>query len=164
MRTKTVKRYWCDFCNKAGLSASHMIKHEKHCTMNPERECRCCKLVADSRDMNFEATPVKNLSALLIPIKTKSERLQPLYNQDRHETAWKLEKEISTEIAAVVPTIREAVAGCPMCFFAAIRQSGLSPYQVDGFDLKAEMAEILQGIRDDEENQRDMLSSYYAGI
>lgn len=164
MRTKTVKRYWCDFCNKSGLSASHMTKHEKHCTMNPNRECRCCKLVDGQREVGFIPPQLPALSALLAVPSEKFKRLQPLYNQDRYETAWKLEKEITDDIDAAMVQLREAVSGCPMCLFAAIRQSGMPPNRVDGFDLKAEMAEILQGIRDDEENERDMLASYYAGI
>lgn len=44
MKKKKVWRYWCEFCKKAGQSASHMSRHEKHCTLNPERECRLHKL------------------------------------------------------------------------------------------------------------------------
>jgi hypothetical protein len=43
MRKKKVWRYWCDFCGKGGCSASSMVKHEKHCTMNPNRICGFCK-------------------------------------------------------------------------------------------------------------------------
>lgn len=42
MRKKKVWRYYCDFCGKANCSGGHMAKHEKHCTMNPNRECRMC--------------------------------------------------------------------------------------------------------------------------
>lgn len=65
MRTKMVKRHWCDFCNKAGLSASAMARHEKHCTMNPNRACRVCGMVADGRDSDFVPQTVAQLSALL---------------------------------------------------------------------------------------------------
>ena len=43
MKKKKVWRYWCDFCGKGGCRASAMSQHEKHCTMNPQRECRICK-------------------------------------------------------------------------------------------------------------------------
>ena len=43
MRQKRVWRYYCDFCKKSGCSSHHIKKHEKHCTMNPNRECRMCK-------------------------------------------------------------------------------------------------------------------------
>ena len=35
-------RYYCDFCGKSGGSKYHMLKHEKHCTKNPNRICRIC--------------------------------------------------------------------------------------------------------------------------
>lgn len=45
MRTRTVKRYYCDHCKKAGLSRFHMEKHERGCTANPNRVCGMCQLV-----------------------------------------------------------------------------------------------------------------------
>lgn len=43
MTKKQVWRYACDFCGKKSLSSGHMKTHEKHCTANPNRECRMCK-------------------------------------------------------------------------------------------------------------------------
>jgi hypothetical protein len=45
MTRKQTWRYKCDFCGKTGYSAGSMGKHEKHCTANPNRECRVCKMV-----------------------------------------------------------------------------------------------------------------------
>jgi len=42
MRERTVRRYYCDHCKKAGGSRFHMESHEKHCTKNPDRSCRMC--------------------------------------------------------------------------------------------------------------------------
>ncbi len=42
MKTQRRWRYYCDFCKKSGGSKSAMLLHEKHCTMNPNRECRMC--------------------------------------------------------------------------------------------------------------------------
>jgi hypothetical protein len=42
MRERKVSRFWCDHCNKSGGSRFHMIRHEKHCTKNPDRACRMC--------------------------------------------------------------------------------------------------------------------------
>lgn len=41
---KTVKKtvHYCEFCNKKGFQAPAMLKHERHCTMNPARECGMC--------------------------------------------------------------------------------------------------------------------------
>lgn len=43
MRRKRSWRYYCDFCKKSGGSASSLSVHERHCTMNPGRECRMCE-------------------------------------------------------------------------------------------------------------------------
>lgn len=42
MRVKKVNRYYCDFCKKSNCSKHAMELHEKHCTMNPDRQCRLC--------------------------------------------------------------------------------------------------------------------------
>lgn len=43
MRKKQVWRYYCDHCGKGSLSGGHMRNHERHCTANPNRECRMHK-------------------------------------------------------------------------------------------------------------------------
>ena len=42
---KKVKRwrYYCDYCKKSGASGGHMARHEKSCTMNPNRTCLMCQ-------------------------------------------------------------------------------------------------------------------------
>ena len=40
MRTKRKIVYYCDFCKKKSLRSLKV--HEKHCTANPDRECRLC--------------------------------------------------------------------------------------------------------------------------
>ena len=42
MKRRRVWRYSCDYCKKSNCSASAMSLHEKHCTMNPGRDCRMC--------------------------------------------------------------------------------------------------------------------------
>lgn len=42
MRTKTVSRYYCDHCKKSGGQRAAMERHEKGCTLNPDRYCRMC--------------------------------------------------------------------------------------------------------------------------
>jgi len=34
--------YYCEYCNKHRLRSDVIKKHEKHCTLNPNRECRLC--------------------------------------------------------------------------------------------------------------------------
>ena len=47
MRTAMRPRYYCDHCNKGNGSPSAMRRHERGCTLNPQRECGMCKMVAD---------------------------------------------------------------------------------------------------------------------
>ncbi len=42
MRKEKRWRYYCDFCNKAGGHRYYMERHEKSCTLNPNRKCRMC--------------------------------------------------------------------------------------------------------------------------
>lgn len=45
MKQKRVWRYYCDHCRKGGCGKAAMLKHERHCIRNPQRECRMCKHV-----------------------------------------------------------------------------------------------------------------------
>lgn len=56
MQTKTVKRYYCDFCKKSGGSSYHMKKHESSCTKNPNRVCGMCAIVGGSQKTIRELT------------------------------------------------------------------------------------------------------------
>lgn len=42
MKQKLVWRFWCEHCHKGGCGKWQMERHEKHCTLNPNRECRMC--------------------------------------------------------------------------------------------------------------------------
>ena len=47
MRTAMRPRYYCDHCNKGNGSPSAMKRHERGCTVNPDRVCGMCKMQAD---------------------------------------------------------------------------------------------------------------------
>ena len=47
MRTAMRPRYYCDHCNKGNGSPSAMRRHERGCTLNPNRVCGMCKMLAD---------------------------------------------------------------------------------------------------------------------
>lgn len=42
MKTKTVKRYYCDHCGKGGQSSYCITRHESTCIRNPLRACPAC--------------------------------------------------------------------------------------------------------------------------
>lgn len=46
MRTAMRPRYYCDHCNKGNGSPSAMRRHERGCTLNPQRVCGMCKMLA----------------------------------------------------------------------------------------------------------------------
>ncbi|MCG3203975.1 MAG: hypothetical protein KCHDKBKB_00652 [Elusimicrobia bacterium] len=107
MKTVTKKVYYCEFCkNKKGLSASHMSRHERHCTMNPNRECRLCGRTWAPADWD----KIKVMDSLIEALKPSSSKnsLTPSYievtanNKDGVE---KLEKMIK----------------CPACTFTYLR-------------------------------------------
>lgn len=45
MQTKTKEVFYCEHCNKHGLSKSAMLRHEKFCSSNPlnQHACYTCK-------------------------------------------------------------------------------------------------------------------------
>ena len=137
MRTKTVKRHWCDFCNKAGLQAHAMAKHERHCTMNPNRACRTCRLI----DGGNGPTP-QELRALVALLPTPVAQ-----DWDYNGNASLRFDQFMLDMAEVAPKLREAADGCPACMLAAIRQAGVYVSLVEGFDFKKEMAEVLDAAR-----------------
>lgn len=47
MRTAMRPRYYCDHCNKGSGSPSAMKRHERGCTLNPQRNCQMCARLAD---------------------------------------------------------------------------------------------------------------------
>jgi hypothetical protein len=44
VKTLTKPVYYCDHCGRHRLVASVIERHEETCTLNPQRECRWCRL------------------------------------------------------------------------------------------------------------------------
>lgn len=42
MKTRTVKRHYCDYCRKASFQRPSMERHEAACFKNPNRKCPVC--------------------------------------------------------------------------------------------------------------------------
>jgi len=143
MRKKRVWRYYCEYCGKGGCSAGAMSKHEKHCTMNPNRECRMCEIMG-------EAQP--DMSKLLAMLPTgesfKKEDGFGSYSYPGLDGA----------VNEIMPTLLEITNNCPMCIFSILRQRGLLPmYQ--GFNLNEELKKFWAEIndREDQETVNDAL-------
>ena len=122
MRTKRVNRYYCDFCRKSGCSAPHMAKHERHCTMNPNRECGVCKM------LNLRQQPMAVLLAL-----------QPNpADYPATDEFGAIPRELSEAAEASLQELRDATDDCPACILAALRQGRICIPAI-GYDFRREM-------------------------
>ena len=113
MRTKTVKRYYCDHCKKAGCSAGHMKRHEASCTGNPNRICRMCGV--QSRDWKVVTSVLVRIPVLAL----NDEVICDDWQRDTTEESFK--------------AMEDSLDGCPACILAALRQS--KSYRT-GWDFK----------------------------
>lgn len=108
MKTKKVNRYYCDFCTKANCSSSAMRLHERHCTMNLNRQCRMCR------------------SSRNLPTLTK---LFPATSAYYDKDGKDLQEENLKKIC-------KSCGGCPACILAMLRQSSNTKFFF--FDYKEE--------------------------
>lgn len=126
---KTIKKnvYYCEYCNKHGLSAGAMAKHEKHCTANPDRICRLCGNTEGYKD---EIEEIKSRYKLI------KEKVDFLPGIESMKVEWVGNKVTLEEIYDI------ANDGCPNCMLSIIRLSGLSAGWHDlDFDYKKNLAQ-----------------------
>jgi hypothetical protein len=131
---KQVWQYHCDFCKKKMYSSSAMSKHERHCTLNPDRECRMCliseriqqpipeliKLLPNPADYK---NVINNGVILISDLSIYDPEEYPGYDD---------------AIAAALIRLRGETSNCPACILSAIRQSKVFVHSVP-FDYKAEL-------------------------
>ncbi len=132
---KKVKRwrYYCDFCKKVGSQGPPMERHEKNCTMNPDRGCGMC----DRLDNSFPE-PIEVLMAPLKELEVLRAEL-PRFSELREETKVAIEK------------LREKAGGCPACMLAAIRQSQ-TPFIQGLFVYKEEVESFWKEVNENQAN------------
>jgi hypothetical protein len=122
---KTVKKnvYYCDFCNKRGLSATHIKRHELGCTANPRRECRLC-----GED--------KHIETFIILIQERFE----IVDCEPDEFSGYTQKIVWHGEPVTLNEILEISEGCPNCTLAILRQTKLNHAIFDiKYDYKAEL-------------------------
>jgi len=95
MKTRIVKRHYCDHCRRGGFQIPAMAKHESACTANPARVCRMCLM-----DGDIVQAPMPDL----LVAATGLDFCNPTKEQEDH--------------------LRETANNCPACILAALRQSG----------------------------------------
>ena len=132
MKERKTIQYKCDFCGKKGYSKGHMRNHELHCTKNPDRECRVCKMVDGAQK------PMADLLAVLpVPIQWEDEYGSKHYHVDTE-----------AQVNAAVKELRELCDGCPACIMAALRQKGIPVPLATEFDFTKEMKSLWDDIND----------------
>jgi hypothetical protein len=148
MKTTPATKYTCDFCGKAMYAAGPMATHEKHCTMNPARHCR----------MDHEHVDLADLIAMIPDAEQfRTEDVDALphdhirYEDPPGSPPWGYRVPPGTYEDAV-ERIQAACDECPLCTFAALRQSGVPMYLVKFFKLKDELAAWWSAVN---ESQRD---------
>jgi hypothetical protein len=139
VKIKLVKQYKCDFCGKKGLGGWQMKKHEKHCTLNPNRICRMCNLI--------KINQIEMRDLLLILPESIKKTVEKNYGIEIIEDYTNKD-----EIKKAIEIIRDKTE-CPMCVFSAIRQKGYCTPIF--FDYKKEMAEFWSSYNN-EQNKEDL--------
>ena len=155
MRKRRVWRYYCDFCKKALCHHGYMVKHEKRCTMNQDRECKVCKK---------EKLKGFSLKDLKIIARNNENELKQL--SEKLDYPFKVQENSKD----IINEMYDFADYCPMCVFSALRQDGLlkSIYDDSGvlikegykFSLKEELDEFWKTMREKEEYEDQMYYAY----
>jgi hypothetical protein len=144
MRQKKVWRYWCEFCGKAGLQKSHMANHEAHCTLNPKRLCRVCKMVQDTAEGHDPVWRDPVALAAMLPDPAN----YTVADENAPSFTWVTDS-IRERLAVDMKLLRKACDGCPACIMAALRLRGIPVPMADHcFKWTKEMASIWSDIND----------------
>ena len=103
MIVKKKNVYYCEYCKKKSLRSVKI--HEKHCTANPDRECRLC----DNK-----------------PIKPIVVKYQKYFNVNSENCTVVFHKEFTLR-----DLVNELDYICPNCILALIRCLGLNRYYME---------------------------------
>jgi len=114
MKTIIKPVYYCDYCKKRYLHKGFAVKHERHCTMNPGRECGMCKLA------ELEQPDMKEL---LDKYRPRLKITDTKYTRDI-QMGYK-------ELA----DLQNDTNNCPACTLAILRQLGAA--HLTNFDYKS---------------------------
>jgi hypothetical protein len=122
--------YYCDHCKKRTLSGGSMKTHEKHCTNNPDRQCRLCGMGS-----------IKGLIETFKARFTLRKQEYDIWTEEypgEYVVIW-------TGEPVTLQEIRDEVGNCPNCIFSIIRQVGFNRhyFKFEAFDYKKELQEEL---------------------
>ena len=146
---KVIKKnvYYCDFCKKKGLRSLKI--HEKHCTGNPDRECRLCD--------NKPIKPIiEKYQKYFYLRETKGP--DPISEWDEIKVTPVFKKKFTLE-----DLINELDYECPNCIFALIRCLGLNRYWMDKkyeFNYSEALSDWWK-VANEETSEKDLRETYY---
>jgi len=148
MKIKKKCVYYCDFCSKKSLRSLKI--HEKHCTANPDRECRLC----DNKS-----------------IKPIIEKYQKFFTIEETEQVvlggqeWEIViKPTFKKQFTLKDIINELDYICPNCILAIIRCLGLNRYYFEKkfkFDYKKALDNWWRIINEEERREDEHDAIYY---
>ena len=128
-----------------------MTQHELHCTMNPKRKCRMCKL------MGLETKPMEELKAIfpqeiIAKITETDNCIFPnlILSQDECER-------IS---APYLKGLHDATDNCPACILSTLRQLGVHPRSI-GYDYQEEVKSFWYEYNWHQEYEREEHDNFY---
>ncbi len=101
-----------------------MSRHEKSCTLNPNRTCRVCQVVG------LKPLPLAELISFARK-HAEPEKIQ-LPMED-------VELGLPTLTGWTIPVFRGRCGNCPACILAALRQADV---YLDGFNFQEEMRDL----------------------
>jgi hypothetical protein len=127
MKKKLRWRYYCDYCKKSTGTPQSMEHHEERCTLNPNRKCGLCLITDGGYGYIKEGLEVLKFYSRLIA-------KNPLGNED-------LSIEAEDEL-------RKATNNCPICMYAALRQSNFE-WTMPGFDFFKEKEDSFKSAMND---------------
>lgn len=132
MKVKNKKVYYCDFCGKHRLTINSIENHEKHCTLNPNRECGMCGEKANyKKEIEFVN---RNYKILISKRDKKTYGIEGTYCENFRNKIKKLKERID----------------CPACVLSILRQSKIDNVYFE-YDYKEEAEKWWQEKREEEE-------------
>ena len=130
MKSRHVWVHVCDYCGKKLYRKPSMEKHEKTCTLNPQRVCGICRIAENVQPKMSDLLAVAGIPADYI-------------GEDTDIEEWNVEK-----LNTMIPKLKEVAGYCPACVLAALRQAGLPAPLATEFDFKSMLKEIWDGVND----------------
>ena len=146
MRKEKKWMFYCDFCKKKGMSGSHISIHEKHCTANPDRDCRLCGRTG------FRMYKRAGIREIIDKYRKYfyTRKIKPRHPFDADDVQVVYRKKFTLQ------EIMDEVDECPNCIFTIIRCLGLNRYYFKkkfDYDYKEALKDWWGGVNEEAHRQ-----------